>query len=126
MTATPNGSHSFGAPDVDQLVGHLHHAGVSGVLDVIVGISLRDRADLAAFCLSRTHLYEIGLEIAQHCDEGSLVAALGLVRGSALFVQSRERAYRFSDVFRSYRPKITLPGSISHPLSPSNDRLALA
>jgi hypothetical protein len=101
---------SESSQNLDDLVGRLHRAGANGARGIIEEFSLGARADLAAFCWQRTHLYEIGLAIAEHCDERSLSERLGITRGNVLFVQSRERKVRGDKALRSYRPKITLAG----------------
>jgi hypothetical protein len=109
-SASSSYSHSDSIHAFDEIIGRLHRAGVSGVLEIIERVSLRERVELAAFCWQRVHLYEIGLAIAEHCDEGSLIAELGVARGSALYVQAEERRHRPATTARTYHPKVTLAG----------------
>jgi hypothetical protein len=95
----------------DELVGRLYRAGESAVADLLSGLSLGDRANLAMYCYRKSHLRRTGLAIAATCDRTTLIQAWGTALGHAIFAQSREVA---ADVDRgsfSRRPKITLAQS---------------
>jgi hypothetical protein len=74
----------------EELVGRLYRANGGGVADVVAGLSLSQRANLAMFFYRKSHLHRIGLAIAATCDHPSLVQAWGGVLGQALFDRSRE------------------------------------
>src|SRR5688572_11357814 len=61
------------SPEISELVGDYSEA---------------QRVDLAAYCYSRSHLYELGLAIAATCEIDALAGSLGL-RGEHLYAQSR-------------------------------------
>jgi hypothetical protein len=95
-----------GVPDA--LVGRLYSAGADGVVDVIAGLSIEQRANLAMFFYRKSHLHQIGLAIAATCDRASLVQAWGRAIGQTLFEQSREAAARPAHPTGRRRTKITL------------------
>jgi hypothetical protein len=72
-----------------ELIGQLYRSSPHGIADLIAGLSMRRRANLATFCYGRAHLREIGLAIAATCDLEPLVDAGGRA-GNFLFEQSRE------------------------------------
>ena len=74
----------------EELVGRLYRSSGGGVADVVAGLSLCQRANLAMFFYRKSHLHQIGLAIAATCDHPSLVQAWGGVLGQALFDRSRE------------------------------------
>src|SRR5262249_296250 len=76
----------------EELVGRLYQLGESAVLDLLVGLSPTERANLAMFCYRKAHLHRTGLAIAATCDRDTLIQAWGTALGQALFAQSRERA----------------------------------
>jgi hypothetical protein len=91
----------------DDLVGRLYRAGESAVADLLGGLSLGDRANLAMYCYRKSHLRRTGLAIAATCDLASLVQAWGTALGQAIFAQSREPADE-DRAPASRRAKITL------------------
>jgi len=72
----------------DELAARLCHASSESVPDLIGGLTLAQRANLARFCYRKSHLREVGLAIAATCDEPSLVSAWGQSLGHALYCQS--------------------------------------
>jgi hypothetical protein len=60
-------------------------------LDTVRNLPLMQRAALAAFCFSRSHMRSLSLEVARECDVRSLRLAAGLA-GEALIEQSRAAA----------------------------------
>jgi hypothetical protein len=75
----------------EELVGRLYRASDGGVADVVAGLSLSQRANLAMFFYRKSHLHQIGLAIAATCDHPSLVQAWGGVLGQACSI-GRARA----------------------------------
>jgi hypothetical protein len=108
-TAAPN------APQLDddqrvpeELVGRLYRAGEGAVMELIDGLTSRDRANLAMFCYRKSHLRRTGLAIAATCDLSTLVLAWGTALGQAIFAQSRESSPEVDSPVAARRPKITL------------------
>jgi hypothetical protein len=96
----------------DELVGRLYRAGEKAVADLLSGLSLGDRANLAMYCYRKSHLRRTGLAIAATCDRTTLIQAWGTALGHAIFAQSREVAAADADrASFSRRPKITLAQS---------------
>ena len=92
----------------EELVGRLYRAGEGGVMELLDGLSLRDRANLAMFCYRKSHLRRTGLAIAATCDLSTLVLAWGTALGQAIFAQSRERPDETESLAAIRRPKVTL------------------
>lgn len=92
----------------EELVGRLYRAGEGAVIELLDGLSARDRANLAMFCYRKSHLRRTGLAIAATCDLSTLVLAWGTALGQAIFAQSREQAPETDGVAAARRPKVTL------------------
>jgi hypothetical protein len=92
----------------EELVGRLYRAGEAAIVELLDGLSSRDRANLAMFCYRKSHLRRTGLAIAATCDLTTLVLAWGTALGQAIFAQSRERPAETESVAATRRPKITL------------------
>lgn len=95
----------------EELIGRLHRATESSILDLMERFTAPERANLAMFCYHKAHLRQIGLAIAATCDLAALVQAWGAVLGQALYTQSRERGSDPHPVRVHNRPKITLARS---------------
>jgi hypothetical protein len=95
----------------DELVGRLYRGGESAVADLLGGLSLGDRANLAMYCYRKSHLRRTGLAMAATCDRATLILAWGTALGQAIFAQSRECAMDADRSLPSRRPKITLAQS---------------
>ncbi len=95
----------------EELIGRLHRATESSVLDLMDKFTVRERANLAMFCYHKSHLRRTGLAIAATCDLTALVQAWGTVLGQALFVQSRNCGIDPDPVRVQHRSKITLARS---------------
>jgi hypothetical protein len=95
----------------DNLIGRLHHATESSVIELMHQFTPHERANLAMFCYHKCHLRQIGLAIAATCDLPALVQVWGTVLGQALFAQSRERSTEPYAVRVQHRHKITLARS---------------
>jgi hypothetical protein len=95
----------------DELVGRLYRAGENAVADLLSGLSLGDRANLAMYCYRKSHLRRTGLAIAATCDRTTLIQAWGTALGQAIFAQSRECAVDADRSPISRRPKVTLAQS---------------
>jgi len=96
----------------EELVGRLYRARENAVADLLSGLSLGDRANLAMYCYRKSHLRRTGLAIAATCDRTTLIQAWGTALGHAIFAQSRESAADVVDHSSlSRRPKITLARS---------------
>lgn len=74
----------------DELAARLCHASAQTVSELVGGLTLAERANLARFCYRKCHLREVGLAIAATCDEPTLVSAWGRSLGHALYCQSHE------------------------------------
>jgi hypothetical protein len=96
----------------DELVGRLYRAGENAVADLLSGLSLGDRANLAMYCYRKSHLRRTGLAIAATCDRTTLIQAWGTALGQAIFAQSRECSMVDADRGPlSRRAKVTLAQS---------------
>ena len=95
----------------EELIGRLHRATETTILDLMAKFTARERANLAVFCYHRSHLRRIGLAIAATCDLPALVQQWGTVLGQAVFAQSRGCAPEPYPVRIQHRPKITLAHS---------------
>ena len=93
----------------EELVGRLYRARENVIADLLSGLSLGDRANLAMYCYRKSHLRRTGLAIAATCDRDTLIQAWGTALGHAIFTQSRERAP--DRVIVGRRSRITLPSS---------------
>lgn len=87
----------------EELTARLYQATETSVGDVVAGLSLAQRANLAMFCYHKSHLHRIGLKIAATCDKASLIAAWGTRLGQALFEQAH--APELVPVRVPHRPK---------------------
>jgi hypothetical protein len=101
-------------PVPEQLLTRLMHAAESSVIEIAETLTEQQRTSLALFCYSRAHLHEIGLTIAQTCDQHSLVQAAGVL-GRVVFMQSRERAAVAEAPLRG-RKKISLAQPAAPPM----------
>ena len=105
----------------EELIGHLHRATESTLLDLMDKFTPQERANLAMFCYRKAHLRRIGLAIAATCDLPALVQQWGTVLGQAIFSQSRNGFTDPDPVRVSHRPKITLARSAGGILPPLID-----
>jgi hypothetical protein len=103
----------------DELVGRLYRAGENAVADLLSGLSLGDRANLAMYCYRKSHLRRTGLAIAATCDRTTLIQAWGTALGQAIFAQSREGAVDADRSPLSRRPKVTLARSAGFAPTPA-------
>jgi hypothetical protein len=87
----------------ETLILRLYRVGQEAAVNLTVALSPHRRALVAAHCYRRSHLHRLGLAIATTCDRSTLMSVLGIVPGTALFVQSRTLVRAPGD-----RPKITL------------------
>src|SRR6202051_947565 len=92
----------------EELIGRLHRATETTILDLMAKFTARERANLAVFCYHRSHLRRTGLAIAATCDLPALVRQWGTVLGQAIFAQSRDRSHESYPARIQHRPKITL------------------
>jgi hypothetical protein len=76
----------------EELIGRLHGATESGVLELVATFRANQRAILAMHCYRKSHLRWTGLMIASTCDLSSLVQECGPGLGGAIFAQSRRRS----------------------------------
>jgi hypothetical protein len=95
----------------EELIGRLHRATETTILDLMDKFTPQERANLAMFCYRKAHLRRIGLAIAATCDLSPLVQQWGTVLGQAIFTQSRDGSLDPDPVRVSHRPKITLASS---------------
>ena len=95
----------------EELIGRLYRASENVVADLLSGLSLGDRANLAMYCYRKSHLRRTGLAIAATCDRTTLIQAWGTALGHTIFAQSRESAADTDQASPSRRPKITLAQS---------------
>jgi hypothetical protein len=94
----------------EELVGRLYGATQGAIMDMLDQFSPSDRANLAMYCYRKSHLHEIGLQIAATCDQATLEKTWGTALGKVLYLQSRERPVGPPKV-TSARSKITLARS---------------
>src|SRR5580700_7910443 len=94
-----------------ELIGRLHRATETTLLDLMEKCTPQERAHLAMFCYPKAHLRRIGLSIAATCDLPSLVQQWGTVLGQAIHAQSRDGGVDPDPVRVTHRPKITLARS---------------
>jgi hypothetical protein len=95
----------------EELIGRLHRATETTLLDLMEKFTPQERANLAMFCYRKAHLRRIGLSIAATCDLPSLVQQWGTVLGQAIHAQSRDGGVDPDPVRVTHRPKITLARS---------------
>jgi len=95
----------------EELIGRLHRATETTIVDLMDKFTMQERANLAMYCYHKAHLHRIGLAIAATCDLAALVQQLGVVLGHAIFAQSRDLGAAPDPVRVQHRPKITLAGS---------------
>jgi hypothetical protein len=95
----------------EELIGRLHRATETTILDLMDKFTPQERANLAMFCYRKAHLRRIGLAIAATCDQPALVQQWGTILGQAIFTQSRDGGPDPDPVRISHRPKITLASS---------------
>jgi hypothetical protein len=100
----------------DELIGRLHRATATTILDLLDRFTPQERANLAMFCYRKAHLHRIGLAIAATCDLPALVQQWGTVLGHAIFIQSREKGIEPETVRQPQRQKITLARAAGPPL----------
>jgi len=105
---------------LDDVLARLLRANEQEVPAIVSELSPRERAVLAKFCYSRSHLHEIGLAIAATCDLHALIeVSSSTAAGNVLFAQSRERPKAMQRATSGPRGRITLAKSAS-----SNSSLA--
>ena len=80
------------------------------VADLVGTLPLTQRAALAAFCYSRSHMRNLGFQIASTCDEKSLKVADGSV-WQALVAYSRGSSTFDSEPKSRFKRGITLARS---------------
>jgi hypothetical protein len=105
----------------DELIGRLHRATATTLLDLLDQFTMQERADLAMFCYRKAHLRRTGLAIAATCDMPALVRRWGTVLGHAIFTQSRAAGHASDPVRAPQKPKITLASSAGGVLPPLED-----
>ena len=91
-----------------ELAERLYRAGESRAGDLVAGLSVTQRANLAVYCYHKAHLHRIGLAIAATCDRSALELTWGRALGKALFEQSRDLALTSIRASNPYRPAVTL------------------
>jgi hypothetical protein len=89
------------------LIGRLHNATESTVLELAAALRSNQRASLAMHCYRKSHLRLTGLTIASTCDLTTLVHVCGPLRGQAIFAQSRASSGKPRSVGR-VRPAISI------------------
>jgi hypothetical protein len=75
----------------EEMIGRLHCASETSVLQVVAALQANRRASLAMHCYRRSHLRQAALTIASTCDLVTLARVCGPIRGQAIFDQSRAR-----------------------------------
>jgi hypothetical protein len=75
----------------EEMIGRLHCASETSVLQVVAALQANRRASLAMHCYRRSHLRQAALTIASTCDLVTLARVCGPIRGQAIFEQSRAR-----------------------------------
>ena len=76
-------------PVTEPMLGQLLQSSPPEAVEIAKQLPQRQRAQLAAFCYNKRHLYALGLMIASTCDRNSLVRAGGSV-GEVIYKQSRD------------------------------------
>jgi hypothetical protein len=92
----------------EEIIGHLHGATENTVLELVATFQANRRASLAMHCYRKAHLRQTGLTIASTCDLNTLVHVCGLLRGQAIFSQSRARSVEQKKVLERMRPAISI------------------
>jgi hypothetical protein len=92
----------------EELIGRLHGATESSVLELVASFRADQRAILAMHCYRKSHLRETGLTIASTCDLAPLVKECGPGLGGAIFAQSRKRSQEPKRLWVRVRPTVTL------------------
>ena len=82
-----------------ELITTLYRARGAELDALIAGMPEYARARVAAYCVERERLLDLGQRMAGTCGEATLIKAAGLKAGAALFAQSRPVA----------EPEITVP-----------------
>jgi hypothetical protein len=72
-----------------ELITTLYRAGDAEFAALVAGMAEYARARVAAYCVERERLLDLGLRMAGTCGEATLVKAAGAKAGAALFAQSR-------------------------------------
>ena len=107
----PRFSHHTQDDDIcisEELIGRLHGATESSVLELVATFSPHQRAILSMHCYRKSHLRETGLTIASTCDLAALVKECGPGLGGAIFAQSRNRSREPKRLWARVRPTVTL------------------
>jgi hypothetical protein len=95
----------------EELIGRLHGATESSVLELVATFRADQRAIVAMHCYRKSHLRETGLTIASTCDLAPLVKECGAGLGEAIFAQSRNRSQEPKRLWARVRPTVTLARS---------------
>ncbi len=77
-----------GCPVPLDALGRMYRGGERELSETLRSLPELQRARLAVFCNSRSHMRALGLRIAAACDERVLIQVAGAA-GSILFTQSR-------------------------------------
>jgi hypothetical protein len=104
----------------EELVGRLHAAGTKAVSEILNRFSEFERAELAAHCYGRAHLYDVGLAIAATCGREVLIHAVGGL-GEELYRLSRAHRVEAPTPTHGRGGKITLASSIGRYFAPLED-----
>src|SRR3954469_21326885 len=96
--------------DPETLIARLDGMSNVNPTELVERYSEAQRVDLAAYCYSRSHLYELGLAIAATCEFEALTRTLGR-RGEHLYEQSRRSGTEIV-LKPSQRRSITLATSV--------------
>jgi hypothetical protein len=91
-------------PVSDSVLSRLYRADAPEIEAIAMELSVRVRAQLSVFCFARSHLREIGRQIASLCDPGTLAREGGARLGDALMAAPDKHAARLG----FHRPKVTL------------------
>jgi hypothetical protein len=75
----------------EEMIGRLHCATETSVLELVAALQANRRASLAMHCYRRSHLRQAALIIASTCELITLVRVCGPLRGQAIFDQSHAR-----------------------------------
>lgn len=101
---TPN---EVTAPVPLELLALLLRSDEAAAADIVRSMPEAQRASLAAFCFSRSHMRALSFRIAAHCEPRSLRLAAG-VTAEALIEQSRMPTNFDAGPMQGGRRKITL------------------
>jgi hypothetical protein len=72
-----------------ELITALYRARGADLDTLVAGMTEYARARVAAYCVERERLLDLGLHMAATCGEATLMKAAGAKAGAALFAQSR-------------------------------------